>query len=188
MPLVTWCNSDSWSEVNIQSGAKCTTLPINFWFPTTDTSVISFPLFTDALSFTAHYPYILDDELSDVAETKKLQADAGPTTLPVYASEGHEPSNTPEPIAGPSGVGTKAPGHQPPENFDVKTPGRQQPAKFDVDEFLAFLDDYNEAGFNKASGCPQPEREDFDVDEFVALLNDYGKAGHCLFSLFCGVC
>ena len=144
------------------------------------------------MSFTAHNPCILDDELTDVAETKKLQADAGPTTLPVYASEAHELSHTHEPIAGPSAVGTKAPGHQQPENFDimtpgcpqpenfdVKTPGRQQPEDFDVDEFLALLDDYSEAGFNKAPGCPQPEPEDFDVDESVALLNDYGKGIAC---------
>ena len=125
----------------------------------------------------------------DVAETKNLQADAGPTTLTGSASGAHELSPTPEPIAGPSGASTKALGRQQPEKFDVKTPGRQQPEKFDVktparqqsetfdvDEFLVFLDDYSEAGFNKAPGCPQPEREDFDVDEFVALLNDYGKA------------
>ena len=104
-----------------------------------------------------------------MAETTKLQADAGPTTLPVYASGAHELGNTPEPLAGFSSVGTKDPGHQQtenfdmktagcphPENFDVKTPGRQQPEKFDVDEFLALLDNYSEAQFNKAPGCPQP--------------------------------
>ena len=136
-----------------------------------------------------------------MADAKKLQADSGPTTLPVCDSEAHELSHAPEPIAGPSGVGTNGSGHQQPDNFDiktpgcpqpknfdVKTPGRQQPDKFGVDEFLAFLDDYYEAGFNKAPGCPLPEREDFDVDEFVALLNDYGKTGHCLFSWLCGVC
>ena len=111
----------------------------------------------------------------DATETKKLQADAELKTPPIYASEAQKLSDTPEPIAGPSGVGTK-------------TPGRQQPENFDVDEFLAFLDDYNEAGFNKAPGYPQSEREDFDVDEFVSLLNDYGKARHCLFSWLCGVC
>ena len=112
----------------------------------------------------------------DVAETKNLQADAGPTTLTGSASGAHELSPTPEPIAGPSGASTKALVRQQPEKFDVKTPARQQSETFDVDEFLVFLDDYSEAGFNKAPGCPQPEREDFDVDEFVALLNDYGKA------------
>ena len=53
-----------------------------------------------------------------------MQADAGPTTtLPAYASEAHELGNNPEPIAGPSGGGTNAPGHQQTDNFDVKTPG-----------------------------------------------------------------
>ena len=56
-----------------------------------------------------------------MAETTKLQADAGPTTLPVYASGAHEYGNTPEPLAGSSSVGTKDPGHQQTENFDIKT-------------------------------------------------------------------
>ena len=131
-----------------------------------------------------------------MAETTKLQADAGPTTLPVYASGAHELGKTPEPLAGSSSVGTNDPGHQQTENFDIKTldahiqrtltlrplDANNQRSLTLMNSWPSLLDDYSEAGFNKAPGCPLPEREDFDVDGFVALPNDNGKAGHCLFS------